>query len=559
LANRDQPLPLARILPGETSPLAWGLPDGVQEGGTAELLEQIHRLGRKGHEEGPSPEEIVLGWLGDAAGCAPDPRYALSALAWSHALPRLSGRLPADVWWDLLEHLLGTVSDARQTRLDDDPLVHQLLAGELPLTLGYLFPEIAPCRGLMRDARRALSAGLVDLLDGEGLLHAEHLGLLRTLLACWTRCRAMGDGSSSPKGPWREPAQTQYEWLVRQTLRLTRGDGTHVFSHGQNGAWSAGLFRAALHFGGDRDDAEIAALVLPGRKKARAGRADDGHLPEPATHSEWAAVGVLRAGWAPSAPWLVATYARESVHIELQCQREIVGTGPWELEVRRDGEPLSARSRWAEVCWLSDDDVDYLELDIELEGGVRVQRHVLLAREDQFLLLADAILGDRPARLEYRGSLPLAEGVCFHPAEETREGFLVGGRRLALVLPLALGEWRADASLGSLVETSEGLELRQQGSGRSMFAPLFLDLRSRRMTRPLTLRQLTVAENRQEQPNESAVGYRVMIGKQQWLIYRSLGPAGNRTLLGHNLTTEMLVARFDRDGEVEPLVEIESG
>jgi hypothetical protein len=34
---------------------------------------------------------------------------------------------------------------------------------------------------------------------------------------------------------------------------------------------------------------------------------------------------------------------------------------------------------------------------------------------------------------------------------------------------------------------------------------------------------------------------------------------GNRTLLGHNLVSEMLVARFDRDGEVETLLEIEPG
>jgi len=49
----------------------------------------------------------------------------------------------------------------------------------------------------------------------------------------------------------------------------------------------------------------------------------------------------------------------------------------------------------------------------------------------------------------------------------------------------------------------------------------------------------------------------VALGNRQWLIYRSLGQPGNRTLLGHNLSTEMLVARFDKSGEVEPLIEIE--
>jgi hypothetical protein len=90
-----------------------------------------------------------------------------------------------------------------------------------------------------------------------------------------------------------------------------------------------------------------------------------------------------------------------------------------------------------------------------------------------------------------------------------------------------------------------------------MFAPLFLDLKPRRMRRPLTWRQLTVAEGLEIQPNDAAVGYRVMVGNQQWLIYRSLAGAGNRTLLGHNLASETLVARFGRDGEVRPLLEVE--
>jgi hypothetical protein len=194
---------------------------------------------------------------------------------------------------------------------------------------------------------------------------------------------------------------------------------------------------------------------------------------------------------------------------------------------------------------------------MSLEEGLCVQRQMLLAKRDSLLLLADVILGDLPASLKYRGRLPLAEGVSFQPADETREGYLNGRRRVALVLPLALPEWRVDRRVGSLAQTERGLELRQQGQGRSMIAPLCFDLRPRRMTRPFTWRQLTVAENLEVQPDDVAVGYRMMIGKEQWLIYRALSHKGNRTLLGHNLSSEMLVARFDRDGEVDPLVEIE--
>jgi len=101
------------------------------------------------------------------------------------------------------------------------------------------------------------------------------------------------------------------------------------------------------------------------------------------------------------------------------------------------------------------------------------------------------------------------------------------------------------------------LELRQSTLGRSLFAPLFFDLDRRRFGKPLTWRQLTVAESLAVQPADVAVGYRVSTDGKHWLIYRSLTPSRNRTLLGHNLSSETLVARFTRKGEVTSLIEIE--
>jgi hypothetical protein len=180
--------------------------------------------------------------------------------------------------------------------------------------------------------------------------------------------------------------------------------------------------------------------------------------------------------------------------------------------------------------------------------------------------------------LEYCGAAPLAAGVAFKPAAETREGLIEaraselarhprGGSRskkggvrckaLAKVLPLALPEWREDMRVGELAATGSRLELCQAGKEQRLFAPLLLDLDTARFRRRLTWRALTVAESLAAIPSDRAVGYRVAIGKQQWLIYRSLAAKGNRTLLGHNLSTETLVARFAKDGEVEPIIEIE--
>ena len=274
-------------------------------------------------------------------------------------------------------------------------------------------------------------------------------------------------------------------------------------------------------------------------------------------HSEWAATAVMRPDWSRSAPQLTVLYPGASCRVELACGKDVLWSGEWGLAVALDGTPAAPTSEWSELCWLSDKDVDYLELEIEFGEGVRVQRHLLLASEDRFLFLADAILGSRPSAIRYCGTLPLWPGVAFREACETCDGMLVGRKPRAMVLPLALPEWLADRRRGEMQQTAAGLELRQSAEGRALFAPLFFDLDRRRKTKPATWRHLTVAESWANQPNDVAVGYRVAIGRKQWLLYRSLTPPRNRTLLGHNLSTETLVARFGRNGQVEPLIEIE--
>jgi len=519
---------------------------------------------RKADRDGQTPpatlDDELLGWLAESAGAAAGLDCAFEVLAVARSLPRLAAVLSADVWWATLEQLIATAAEAGGLMaddhpLEDNPLPHQLLAGELALTLACLFGEIIPCRKLKRHGRRALSAGLVDLTDGQGLLHAKNLPLLRPLLACWTRCRAIG--SSLKGGAFSTAAQLQYEWLLRHALRLSRRDGSSVFCDGLRGASDAGLLQAALHFGGNYEDEEIAALALPKAWTSAAEPKSESALSPPAYHSEWAAVAVLRRRWRRSTEQLTVRYDEPAMQVELSCSEDVVFCGPWQFDLRRDGRPLGPCLDWDEVCWISDDDVDYLELQCDLRGGVSVQRSMLLARKDRFLLLADAVLGDRPGKIEYCGCLPLAPGISFRPAEQSREGLLIGSKRRARVLPLALGEWKADGRSGQLAATSQGLELHQSQRARRLFAPLFIDLDRRRHRSRFTWRQLTVAESLAIQPPEVAVGYRVALGNRQWLIYRSLGRPGNRTLLGHNLSTEMLVARFHKSGEVEPLIEIE--
>jgi hypothetical protein len=500
---------------------------------------------------------ILRQWLDETAERPWRRGDALSALAWCHALPALAAALPADAWWQLLFHLTRMAADADAAdaagQWDQEPLVHQLVAGELALTLAYLFPELAVASPLAAQAERVLSTGLAELLDDRGLLHARHVEQLPLLLACWTRSRMLG--RRLRKGGWPRAADKPYRRLVRSALRLARRDGSHVFSDAAGGPGNGKLLAAAAALGGRPGDRRLAELLLGGKQQWPRGHHTD--LPAAAVHSEWAATAVLRTDWSPAAPRLTVLYPDASCRLELSCGKDVLWSGAWTLGVQVDGEPVLPTSPWDAVCWVSDDDADYLELEIELAEGLRVQRQMLLARRDRFLLLADAVLSERPAELGYRGAIPLSAATAWREACETREGTLGGSKSRAMLLPLGLPEWLADRRGGELVATDAGLELRQAATGRGLWAPLFFDLDRGRMGKPLTWRSLAVAESHVLQPPDVAVGYRVAIGKAQWLLYRSLAAPQSRSLLGYNVRTETLVARFDRRGEVEPVVEVE--
>ena len=549
LTNRSEPSPLNGLWSGDGNVLLWAGDDVGIDADSRRLLLSLQWL-----LEGPATwSEKANSWIETTSNAPLDAARALESVGWLHAMPMAAATFESDVWWSLLGHLRELALEASEMPLDGQPLVQQLLAGELALTLAYLFPEITPCRKMAKAARKTLTAGMLELVDGEGLPNSQILHVFRPLMACWTRCRILGE--EMDKACASAKAGYQYEWAIRAALRLSRPDGTQFFSNVNGHRDDSELLAAALACGGDEDDEAISSLALPGRTPPKG--LDVDLLPSPADHSTWASVAVLQPAWGKNEPKLATSYGGQEFRIELSQQRELLLAGTWTPKLQLDGEALEPTSAWEELCWVSDKDIDYLELEIKLDRGVRIQRHLAMAREDHFLFVADAIFDCPDGTIDYCGRFSLAEDAGLAPAEETNEAFLMGQKAAALVLPLALPEWRTEQSPGQLHARSDAVELQLSGQGGALFAPLLLDLKTRRMTRPLTWRRLTVAESLEIVPPHVAVGYRVMVGKSQWLIYRSLTPPANRTLLGQNLATEMLIGRFDRKGEVEPLIEIE--
>jgi hypothetical protein len=524
-----------------------------------------------------APENIreqLTAWKETAQGPIYNASTALMAISWAHALPSLQ-KVLAEQDWSAFAAELSNWTAADPAMVEEQPLVHQLLAGELAWTLATRAPKSPFSRGLERNGRMAISLGMSKILDGQGMLRAEHFDILRSLLACWLRCRTVA--AELPRNVWAARMQRQYQKFVRNALRCARPDGQPMMvRHADSGQaprpWGSELFAAVFRSDSDEIDRSLLAIALPALPTGIAGRPPkkSAHLPPPSIYREDGAVAVFRRDWTREDERIAVLFPGQKCELELVSSGRVAVAGQWQFEISQQGQPLVPASNWESVCHYCDEDVEYLELEIELSGGVQLQRQIVLALEDRFLLLADAVLSSRTGELAYRSVLPLASGVEFRPAKESREGLLAFGptsraggkastsaRPLAQVLPLAMPEWRAEQSVCELKATEGGLGLWQSTSGHRLFAPLFIDLDRGRFRRRMTWRRLTIAEGLTVVPSETAVGFRVAIGLQQWIFYRSLAIRSNRTLLGHNLSTESLIARFDKNGEVTPIVEIE--
>ena len=261
--------------------------------------------------------------------------------------------------------------------------------------------------------------------------------------------------------------------------------------------------------------------------------------------------------------------------IELENQRQVLLSGEWQQSIRLGSQTLEPVDDWEETCWVMDDDVDYIELQQELSEGYLLQRQIMMARDDTFLFMADCITGpgsEKPgAKLSYTASLPLLSDVVVDEDEESSEIRLAGFKKLksgkpsktpskpvATILPIALPEWKVANGKGRLLQSADGrLELTMTGTDCGLYVPLFIDLDVKRMVKPLTWRTLTVAESLEVVEPDCAVGYRVQVGDEQWLIYRSLDLPENRTVLGENLIAETLIAQFDETGQTEPLIVVQ--
>ncbi len=439
--------------------------------------------------------------------------------------------------------------------LHESPVVHQILFAEVPLLLSVLFPQLDCVSEWIETARNNLAMGIEELLDGEGLPASQYLPQSHLLLACWTRCQLLAAAIKTEC--FDTDSQTQFRYFVRQTMRLTRKDGSLVFAS-QKKSNSSVLIFAALNCYLDEDDQNLAKVVLPKASNlSRSKKPSLNALPETSTHSEWSELAVLQTEWTPKSPRLTVSFENKRIVTELSCGG-VLFSGEMCSEILIDSKPIKPLSEWEVVCWHSDQDGDFLELECQLPDGMKWQKHFLLARSDLFLLTGDAFLGIGGKQFDYQMNWPLSAETRFGLATETNEKFLVRkAKSVGAIIPITMPEWKVERSSSAVSLNAENLTLQMESTGSHAYCPIFMDLDPKRCRKPLTWRRLTVAEKLEIQGEDVACGYRIQVGDQQWLVYRSLAEKTGRTVLGQNLSIEFYVGALEADGMCAEIISID--
>lgn len=560
--------PLARIAAGKVLPLVWGLSDLPSA-----ARERLIQLQRATHSSRWKKEltPALQAWLQEVVSDdLVSPEVALEGLAWAYLLPALAREDKTELTARLLRELI-RLADQPLSGDAPESLLRQLwLKLELPLVLAHFTSDTRLANSFRKAALGAEARLATAGLDSLGFPKQARAKVLRPWLAAAIRAQELLRGSEVE---FSETAQERLQRLGRNLLRLTRPSG-------------ASALHTELGTDSDREFLAAAVLALPEifplaklalGKPARAAKPPKG-LPAAPQYSPHSSLAILRTSWTAPAVQTTVDFSGSQVWFDLAAGTQSLLHGSWSPAIRVNDQPLAPTSDWSEVCWHSDADCDYLEIEQKLSGGWLLQRHILLVRRDEALLLADSLLTENKLppeeflasaaaapRLDYSSNLPLSPGVSFAPLQETREGHLAAGSTgkrktspLALVLPLALPEWRKQPCPGELTATGNSLTYSLRTAGRNLFAPLWLDLNPNRFHKAeATWRQLTIGESLAVQPREVAVGYRVQVHYSQWLLYRSLAWRGNRTVLGKNFATDFACGRFHPNGEVDEILEVQ--
>jgi hypothetical protein len=463
---------------------------------------------------------------------------------------------------------LATLQQSHDTAMHrqilDSPL-HLLLAGELGITMAWRLADLPSCERLAVGSVSAVNDWVRT--DGDAIAGAiAGARQARLVLASLIRTQQLIDRTTKKR--FKKSAKQLGAELALWVAAMTLPSGGTAFGVARgkdlrDGRSDLGLLARAAGFDPEWVQGAIDASL--GSHPDTGRLAWEVSLPETMHHDEQAGLAILLPDWDVRRGRTHIDYGGKDVSVEIYGGREKLLGGSWQTMIEVGGDEQQPRGDWVTTCEYTDDEVHYLELEQPWTGGVVLQRQFFLIRDDRILLLADGVvpdstLGDqdRVGSIRYGCRLPIADGIESVEEAETRELFLAGKRNRCLCVPLAANEWKVGASTATLgCSHDRHLTYETKGYDR-LYAPLWFDFQQKRFRRQRTWRKLTVGDQLRIVRDDEAVGYRVQIGAEQWMLYRSLGDRCCRSVLGKHLLADFLAGRFDpNDGTIDELITVD--
>ena len=504
-----------------------------------------------------------------------DSFVGLVSVSWIHGLRELGNDLPPNLWLEVLQSILTQVDRAWSDRSPEQLLPWLIWSCEVPLALATQLSQLGGKDRMVIETLDRLAL-LLEASSDDPTLWVQHgCRNLRALLAMVVRSRWAADALGARA--WYAPQRKAIAQLTKIALSVTTSDGFPLLVDPTSGADDRELW----HSLGDlclpnKSLESLFSAVFPKRSivrsksvaeskrkgKRRGKKTSVVRLPEPGRYFEKAEIATMRRGWKTDGFRIAVDYARDPMWIDcLGADGKRLLSGEWDVIIHKDGKRLETDIGWSDVCWFSDDDVDYLEIESAVEGVCRIQRQMMLVREEGLMFLSDTLLANEKGRWTLDSSWELAPEIEVRSAAKTHEAELFVGssrkERCGLLLPLALPEWRRQPNRGKLFSESGKLVLHQEVDGNRLYCPLVLASRKQSRGQVFTWRHLTVAQDLEIQPPHVAQAYRVQIGKEQVVFYRSLANTVRRSAMGLHLNSEFYAGRFDSDeAAFESIIEI---
>lgn len=448
-----------------------------------------------------------------------------------------------------------------------------LKAGLLPLVCGLLFDDVKGAPKVSRTGRSTLNDQFLHVVAGDGTPVGEVFDALPDFLALWTDgllVSRMFDESL-----WKASAAKRFDRMLRRLAAAVRS--AEAVTGSSSGESALLTLRIAAELTGAATGADWArAIKLSGAgsgkktpaaqsksntKKKKSGKKKLTKADFPSWQSDDAESACLRTSWATDASMATVRTDSEPVKLELAVDGVPLLAGSWLLDLAEGGDAVELENEWECICWNSDSDGDYLELQYEFEGGPLLNRYIYLSRKKQFAIISDIVSGAEPGRMDLASLLPLADGVTLENSPNGREQVVKAGSKNVRVFPLTLPQDPGIGTAGKVgLDHHDGvpcLALSHATESGTMFAPIVLDWAPERQAVPAEWRKLTVTRAGEIDPVGGAA-FRLQVGKLHLILFRSLaGQERYRTFLGYQAESETVIGQFTKSGIIQELLIVE--